>query len=442
MRIFDALAKEWELDLKAKFGRPYASYPDFIANLGSMAQTVADSMAVSLQNSQDELVKLQRDITVYVEQRPAFTAAWLEAGRARREEMILEGLVRTCDAVPDMEDRRTNCPESSFDFLQRGNGQGFLDLFEAMRDPGSAPRIVPHKAFDAMIGVGNQAKRTSAEKLYGRHMAVTRNFFLAMMVWNTLLTFHGEKEHYRAAKTTSGTQERKAEARLKKFDREIYEETMEDHEGAQWCCRACGLMTDMLPQGKRLQSCAQCKPLGRTVKYCDRACQKADWKKHKKICGKALDAESTLATLVGELELGAPTPPVLRELDESDSEPALNGEADGDEFPLPVAPFVHSRQLKHQIKLLKENPRVDYVVTQSAPKDDYGVMLPHPMGQMMFLVMRRRAMATGDPQAVTMLYTFIAPFALNNGVTLKAVRAQLVAEYGVTEKLLENTPLK
>lgn len=406
-----------------------------------MAQMFADSMAVSLQNSQDELVKLQRDITVYIERRPAFAEAWRKSGRARREDMILEGLVRACDAVADMEDRRVNCPESSLDFLQRANGQGFLDLFEAMRDPGSVPRLIPHKVFDATIGVGDQAKRTPGEKLYGRYMAVTRNFFLAMMIWNTLLAFHGEKEQYRAVKTASGTQERKAEARLKKFDREMYEETLVDNEGAQWSCRACGLMADMLPEGKRLQSCARCKPLGRTVKYCDRACQQADWKKHKKICGKELDAESTLEALVGGLDLSAPTPPVPRERD--DSEPAVSGEADGsDDFPRPVAPFVHSRQLQHQIKLLRENPGIDYVVTQSGPKDDYGLVLPHPMGQMMFLVMRRRAMTSGDPHAVTMLYTFIAPFAQDNGVTMKAVRAQLVAEYGVPEKILLDTPLK
>jgi len=395
-------------------------------------------MAVSLQTCQDELVKLQRQITLYVEQRPAFTAAWLEAGCTHREEMILEGLVRTCDSLVGLESKRANCPESSLDYLQRANGQGFLDLLEAMRDPGSTPRLVPNQAFDAMIGVGNQAKRTTVEKLYGHHTAVIRNFFLASMVRSTILAFHGEKEHYRTVMTAYGKQRHKADARLKKHEGG----TMEQYEGALWNCNTCGIMADLLPEGKRLLSCAKCKPLGRTVKYCDRECQKADWKKHKAICGKDFDSQSTLEALVGGLNLGAPTPPVPRERNESDSDPAVNGEADGDRFPLPVAPFIHSRSLKNQIRHLKQTPKVDYVLKRPEPKGSYGVMMPHPVIQMMFLEVRRRAMATGDPEAVTRLYTLIAPFTQLCEMTLKAVRVQLVAEYGVTEKLLEDTPVE
>jgi hypothetical protein len=40
-------------------------------------------------------------------------------------------------------------------------------------------------------------------------------------------------------------------------------------------CQKCGLVTT-----NELSKCSKCK----TARYCDRACQKADWKQHKKQC--------------------------------------------------------------------------------------------------------------------------------------------------------------
>ncbi|KZV83034.1 hypothetical protein EXIGLDRAFT_777973, partial [Exidia glandulosa HHB12029] len=181
----------WERSLKSKFALR-RNYIDAILDLPGAALPMelltSSAHLVTMQSSRDELVNLERDLTSYLNNHTGFEGAWQAAGAARREELILEGLVRSCDAVADMEDRRVNCPESCLDFLQRDNGRGFIDLANALSDPPEPePRIVPHPAYDALIGVGDATKRTPAHKVLARMKTITRNFFLAMMVWNTVL---------------------------------------------------------------------------------------------------------------------------------------------------------------------------------------------------------------------------------------------------------------
>ncbi len=46
-----------------------------------------------------------------------------------------------------------------------------------------------------------------------------------------------------------------------------------------WACAGCGIAPDMTERG-RLQECMGC----RSVRYCGRKCQKADWPAHKGTC--------------------------------------------------------------------------------------------------------------------------------------------------------------
>ncbi len=46
-----------------------------------------------------------------------------------------------------------------------------------------------------------------------------------------------------------------------------------------WACAGCGITAEVLAHGK-LKECSTC----RSVRYCGRACQKADWPAHKATC--------------------------------------------------------------------------------------------------------------------------------------------------------------
>ncbi|KZV89173.1 hypothetical protein EXIGLDRAFT_151243, partial [Exidia glandulosa HHB12029] len=226
---------------------------------------------------------------------------------------------------------------------------------------------------------------------------------------------------------------KKKKAYLKKTAPEVYKESQEDRKGSSWACKACGMMEDLLPPGKRLMTCGRCNKLGRYIKYCDKDCQKKDWPKHKLICGKDLDAKEALDLFGGGAEpKPAPPPPKPSTVYDDDGE---------DEFPDPVPPFTHSRHLKHQIKLLKENPQMDYLIVQAAPLPDYGLMLQNPMGKMMFMLLRRRALREGNVQDVLMMYKYIGECAKQNRVPLSKVKDQLSLEYGIDRAVLETATL-
>lgn len=138
-------------------------------------------------------------------------------------------------------------------------------------------------------------------------------------------------------------------------------------------------------------------------------CQVADWKTgkppHKTICGKP----------EGFLEVQAEGPDTPK------------GKCN------PPAPgFQRSPALLHQLRTLDENPTLDYVLMRPYPHEDHGVILPNPMGKVLFTVNLNRAVTSGDKAAVKSIYDILAPTAGSlESVGLEGLRKQLLNEYGV-----------
>jgi hypothetical protein len=149
-----------------------------------------------------------------------------------------------------------------------------------------------------------------------------------------------------------------------------------------------------------------------------RKCQTTDWKTghppHKTICGKkGAVAEALLS----------PPAATGSEVDPDD---------DGSGFPPPQPGFVRSPALLHQLKLLKENPQMDYVLVQPAPHPDHGVVLQHAMGDMLFKLCMQRAVCAHSPREVYMMYQSLEPTARRApGFGVEKLKKQLMKEYGV-----------
>ncbi|KAJ7741763.1 hypothetical protein DFH07DRAFT_1063887 [Mycena maculata] len=176
-------------------------------------------------------------------------------------------------------------------------------------------------------------------------------------------------------------------------------------------CTSCGL-----PAGvATLSACQRCKAIDRLVFYCSKKCQTADWKTgkppHKTICGKkGAIAESFLAP--------------------KSAVPAAEEEDDG--FPPPNPGYKRSPALLHQLKLLKENPQVDYVLVRPYPYEDHGVMLQDAMGGMFFKLCMRRAVCGHSPRQVGMMFKQLEPSAARaKGFGVEKLKKQLFKEYGV-----------
>ncbi|EJD55189.1 hypothetical protein AURDEDRAFT_178984 [Auricularia subglabra TFB-10046 SS5] len=388
-----------------------------------------------MHDQRQALTEMQEGLTAYMVYHPNFEREWLASPQAARDEFILEGLVRTCAAAPDMEPRRMHAPEASLDYLGGRGGRAFLELLAQMENPASPePRIVPHEGCDAMTGVGDADKRSPEEKIIARGQTLIRNAFLCLMVLNTMLAFHGEKKEYRTTRITNNS----------KIIRGLRTKSPESHyqrqkaawQAARWCCKSCGILETDLPDEKHLLICSKCKTaVDRVVKYCSRECQKRDWPNHKLICGKILGADHALEFFGGlTAEHGI------------SGRDALSRDVVGERiycppaFPPPLPPFTHSRHLKYQIQLLRNHPEWDYAYVRFEDEQTIsGLCLEEGSGRDDFLSVRERAFQGGEEVAVVALYGFLSYFLKGDGASLKKLHTQLSLEYGIDAEVLART---
>ncbi|KAJ6536157.1 hypothetical protein B0H19DRAFT_1270954 [Mycena capillaripes] len=155
-----------------------------------------------------------------------------------------------------------------------------------------------------------------------------------------------------------------------------------------------------------LKSCGRC----RLVRYCSSECQKKDWKNHKKFCG-VVDFDPALLM---------PAP-----------EHAL-------EFigcPAPVEGYLRTPALWRQIGYLgKPDSQLQDYHFEIGPERTRSLRVIHPPGaQIIFLVARRRAMASGDPAAVNTMIGIIQLMWRHGMVNLtpEQIRGQFEREYRV-----------
>mmetsp|Transcript_59210 Transcript_59210/g.69238 ORF Transcript_59210/g.69238 Transcript_59210/m.69238 type:complete len:491 (+) Transcript_59210:244-1716(+) len=133
-----------------------------------------------------------------------------------------------------------------------------------------------------------------------------------------------------------------------------------------------------------LKLCASCK----VVSYCSKECQLEDWNAiHKQQC----PGRKKKITVSSETTLSNARPALLL-----------------------------------QEKLLKDNPGIDYIITDSSGEQCYGIQLSHSMGKMMFQMFRKKA--PSSPHAVYRMYNYLLPGreCLND-----IFRKQLQSEYGI-----------
>ena len=94
--------------------------------------------------------------------------------------------------------------------------------------------------------------------------------------------------------------------------------------------------------------------------------------------------------------------------------------------------FCRSPALLHQISLVEENSKVDYILVQPAPLPDYGVRFQDGMASAQFRTMRTRAFETGDPSLVRAMYMQLRETAMKQrGYQLGWLEKQLKVEFGV-----------
>ncbi|KAF9066789.1 hypothetical protein BDP27DRAFT_1423547 [Rhodocollybia butyracea] len=395
---------------------------------------VQDSLLHSAHVKQDQLCKLQRDLSREVSKRYAeddFVDRWTNVcSKSEREKWILEGLFRTCEASPDFEDHRQFCPELTMNRLNAQSGRGFLDLMQklTLQDIDTIPndfQKVPNPVWEAM----NDGHDDSKKKVYARLMDLQRTTFLTFFVWNTLLAFFGGQEEYGLMKGGKSGVSRELKDSLRededltKLLKNSQKEVKANNALAERGCRACGLTAERA--GVRvLLACQKCK----AVYYCNKQCQVQDWKNgrppHRTTCGNTAALKDAILAPGSQSNKG-----------KSKAAAQSNGDSADDDkrfWKEPKPGYIRSPALLHQLKFLEENPDMDYVFVRPEPHPDHGVKIPHPMGKMLFILQRNRAISEFSPVAVVQMYKMLLPAAENApGIGKVGLKKQLMREYNV-----------
>ncbi|KAJ6536995.1 hypothetical protein B0H19DRAFT_1182320 [Mycena capillaripes] len=425
----------WERDLATIYGTgieiSFASrrpVPNVLADLPAQyyEMMLAEAHVMSLQSRTSQICILQRDLTRKSSKRFAeddFEKHWTTRSSIKeREDFILAGLVRACEASPDFEEHRKWCPELTLKRLNRDSGKGFIELLKklSLQDLDKVPeefKTVLNAVYDKINGLPSNSH--PGLLMIKKSCDAQRAYLLTMVVWNILLAFYGESETYGLDKPQ---RENREELKLMKnliggeVDvKRIINETAVNRQLAERHCTFC-----KLPASKAgvatLSACQRCKAIDRLVFYCSKECQVSDWKTgqppHKTICGKkGAIRDAYLAPKAAESGEGS--------------------DDDDDFFGQPEPGYVRSPALLHQLKMLKENPEMDYCLIQPHPHPDHGVVLQDPIGRMFFKLCMTRAVCGPAPREVFKMFQQMEPTARDApGFGVKKLKEQMLKEYG------------
>lgn len=164
----------------------------------------------------------------------------------------------------------------------------------------------------------------------------------------------------------------------------------------------------------KMQVCAKCKTFGRYMPYCSRLvcffisfhffpthccreCVKADWPRHKTICGKPFTEETATSTAVvvnpatGHGQAPTIIPPFT---------PALRGSRQCSIRPC-TGGYKRSAALIRQVLLLQQNPAVDYFLClPSTTNNLVSITLPDDVISARFCAARDDVMSTGSVESL------------------------------------------
>ncbi|KAJ7731203.1 hypothetical protein B0H16DRAFT_1773024 [Mycena metata] len=329
-----------------------------------------------------------------------FPKKWLGVQASVRQEHILEALGRSCGEEDYGDFFRWLCDELTLPFLQKGGGQGFLDLLKhfTLDDYSLIPKepIYLESSHWYPADPAAEPKTAAAYELADAEFNVQRSYLIARTVHETLRSFLGISnqatkplpEKRDVAKSGIPEMIRKfmayEPAAMKKIRKQS--RRYSTHPGPRVSlCESCGISES--PGGERFMRCKACtEKVSRQIYYCSRECQRKDWKRHKIICGKPMTVSESHESAIS----AKPIP----------STPGLIGP--------PVNGFKRSPALVYQVNMLNQNVAddVDYLLVTRTQRV-FRCKIEHPGEKRAFRTFRDMALTTGDRQAVAAMGEFL-----------------------------------
>lgn len=190
----------WQHDLDQNF-RSMAHFPSGTLSLmtSSITGRIGDDQTLlHLQREARSLCKLQFDLASEAARRSleeSFDEGWKALSPLQRQDFVLEGLVRTM-SLPDMEERRKWCPESTLKNLNAQGGEGYLRLLSQLKPenldaPAVEPILIPHEVADRVMTPSAEKQQEPGIKTMLRSYKISRTYCLTTLVWNIFLAYVG-----------------------------------------------------------------------------------------------------------------------------------------------------------------------------------------------------------------------------------------------------------
>ncbi|KAJ6525001.1 hypothetical protein B0H19DRAFT_1199624 [Mycena capillaripes] len=343
-----------------------------------------------------------------------FEAEWKSLDADKKKEFVIEGIYRAVCAAPRDLTRMT-CPELTVKGLS-GNGQySLINMLERIiaHDPTGNRRVKTMYLFsnpqvDREMSFTDKAP--DLLKTFIQSLVLARNWLIVKTLVGILEAYRNEPAsihpNMRMGPRSGGRN--KTDCIKDKANRYGDCHPSQFNEPPKKDVRpACAGCHTVVADRLALKKCARCQHSW----YCSRECQKKDWPSHKKICGND-SFDSTL------LSPAAESP---------------------DEFigcPAAAPGFIRSPALWRQILYLsKRDSQTQVYHLETTPKHSTSVSLSGE-DQLVFLVARRHAMASGSLPAIIMMLEILLREArrLNDrgeNISQEKVRAQLEREYRV-----------
>ncbi|KAJ7642134.1 hypothetical protein FB45DRAFT_1054448 [Roridomyces roridus] len=358
----------------------------------------------------------------------SFEADWKALSMEKKREFALEGLYRgSCNCPGD--NLRHSCPELRIEGLIGDGEYNMINLLKRImaHDPTGNRRVkslflYEHPAVTHEFRHSPEAPDGLKACIYTQ--ILLRNFCIVETLLALIEASTGYPWSQRYVTKPHANQphdeERQAHvAKSREWSKKhpINKSTHGTHcqeQQAKYSCIQCHTITDR----DKLKLCARCQ----LAYYCGSECQKKDWAEHKKVCGKQ-DFDVRRAPL-----------------------PEAPSEFIG--CPSAVDGYIRTPALWRQIWYLsKSDSQYKVYHFDIGPGRSRSIHIPHPPGaQNVFLVARRRAMASGSIPAIHMMFT-IATYEADPstgmmwaGLSVELIRQQFEREYQIeiTEKTMRS----
>ncbi|KAJ7473457.1 hypothetical protein FB451DRAFT_1367399 [Mycena latifolia] len=383
-----------------------------VQDVADLNQTIA-SLVKELMNVEGCLIDLALENLVL----GSFEAEWMALDGKKKREVVLEGLYRGACTAP-RDSSRILCPEMTIDSLMGDGEYNLINLLKRIIEhhssfPGNGRvtglYLFPHPYVEHEARYSEGA--TDALKGFVYHCVLLRNFYIVDTLVGILEAFKGHPARlitptiFLNPKTvrTEGRTKTKQEFRAWcKTDDKVDQSQYKEESAVAYACYSCHKRTK---ERTDLRRCARCQ----RVWYCSTHCQKADWKTHKKFCAQ-------------------------QQFDPALLVPAPESPAEFIGCPKAEPGFVRTRALWRQIGCLSkadsQTQEYHFNITLGHTRS---VAISHPASRVVFLVARRRAMASGSIPAIHMMFK-IVKHEVESGslnLTVDQVRQQFELEYDI-----------